>query len=188
MALGEKTRQAKGNLAKGRRLRAAEQLALTQKRLWQANLVVCIVLFFILSVWWIGIELGFFAKVSPKTEQIMEMADLMAIGIFFLELYSRFRKSDNKVKFLKANWMEIVVLLPIGLAFRAFRSVESLEAARVIRPLFEIKEMQTVIPGVAVFGEATARIAVEIKKWLTHYKVIADFFEFAVKSVKKIFK
>ncbi|MCX6769411.1 MAG: hypothetical protein NT051_01890 [Candidatus Micrarchaeota archaeon] len=187
MALREKTRQVRGKSAR-EQLKAAKRRALRQKRLWQLNLVICLVLFFILSVWWIGIDLGFFAKVSPQTEQMMETVDLIAIGVFLLELYSRFSKSDDKAKFLRANWMELIVLLPIGLAFRALKSVESLGSVRVIRPLFEIKEIQAVVPGVAIFGEATARIAIEVKKWLTHYSVITDFFDFAVKSAKKLFK
>ena len=157
-----------------------------QRRLWRLNLALALSIFLILAVWWIGIELGTFPQPSERTELLMEQADLLAIGVFAVELYAGFRKAQDKALFLRKKWLEIIVLLPLGVLFRAFRAAGELEilgsAGRVLR----LDRMPVAIPELAVVGRAAGSGLVGIHKWLCHYTVFSDFFGFVLKWRKRL--
>jgi len=148
-----------------------------QQVLWRLNLALAVILFFILSVWWICIEFGYLAEPGPATEWVMEIADLIAILVFAIELYRRYRKTKSKAEFLKKNWLEILALLPVGLIFRAGRIVEEVEIFRSLRLGAKLGEAPLVIPEVVfVSGKNFGAFLVKAQKYLAHYTVFSDFF------------
>ncbi len=159
------------------------ELERRQRRLWNVAIALCIIIFFVLSVWWIGIEMGFFATPGPKTVELMEYADLAAIFVFAIELYSRYRKTPDKLVFLKKNWLEILVLLPVGVMFRAFKSMESVEAVRSAGLALRVEKEGLVLPELAAAGRAVAHIIEGAHKWVMHFSVISDFFAMVSENV-----
>lgn len=157
-----------------------------QRRLWNLNLALCVVIFFTLAVWWIGIEFGVFPEPTPRMEALMEQADILAIAIFAIDLYSRFRKSGDKAQFLRKNWLQIVVLLPVGMVFRAARAVEELGILRSMRLAGRLSEMPLVIPEVAVAGRLAGAGLARAHGWLVHFSVITDFFKLVARWKGKI--
>jgi|GEM_PF-3573782 len=158
-----------------------------QKKLWRVNLILGVILFFILSVWWIGVEVGLAAPPSAAAEETMEIADLIAILIFAIELYGRYKKSQSKTEFLKNNWLEILTLLPVGLIFRAGRVLEEIEIFRSLRLDINLGEAPMVIPEVVFLsGKNLGRILLNAQHWLAHYSVFADFFGLAARWKKAL--
>ncbi len=172
--------------AAGRSRAEIRRLTHLQSRLWRLNLALALMIFLILAVWWIGIELGFFPQPPAESELLMEQADLFAIGIFALELYSGFRKAQDKAQFLRRKWLEIIVLLPIGTLFRAFKALGELEVLGKARAIVRLEELPVVVPELAVAGRAAGHGLVGIHKWLCHYTVFSDFFGFVMKWRKRL--
>ena len=165
----------KGKNAKGNR--EVLRLEGEQRRLWNLNLALCVFIFLILAAWWIGVEFGAFPEPAPRMEALMEQADLMAIGVFAIELYSRFRKSGDKAQFLRKNWLEIIVLLPVGMVFRAARAVEELQILRSMRLAGKLSELPLAIPEVAVMGKGIGSGLVRAHRWVGHFSIVTDFFK-----------
>ena len=180
-----------GNRKKNGKLRGGGSLAIRlqqrQKRLWDALLSLCIACFFILSVWWIGIDFGLVASPGERTEDLMELADLVAIGVFAIELYGRFRRTGDAREFLRRNWLEIAVLLPVGAALRFFRGVESLGVLRPASSVFRIGEDAAMVP-LASAGRTAAEAGAAVQKWASHFSGVSDFLEMIVESVGKLFR
>ena len=167
--------------------RAAHRLQKQQQRLWNALLSLCIACFFILSVWWIGIDFGFIAAPGERTEGLMELAELVAIGVFAIELYWRFRKSGDAREFLRSNWLEVAVLLPVGTALRVFRGAEAVGALRPVSSVFRIGEDAAMAP-LASAGKVAAEAGAEAQNWASHFSGVFDFLEMVWESVGKIFR
>jgi hypothetical protein len=156
--------------------------------LWNAALAICITIFFVVSVWLIGIEAGFLENPGGQAMANMELANMMAVGVCLIELYRRYRETPDKLQFLRKNWVEIIVLLPFGLVFRAARIAEGIPALRIAAPLFRLEEMNVAIPGATLsFRTATTALAAA-RKWLTHGSVIKDFFKMAAGAADKLRK
>ena len=169
-----------GKGAQARRTRhepagAARNDSLLQRRLWRLNLALALAIFLILAILWIGIELGAFPAPDEASARIMEQADLMAILVFGIELYSEFRRAEDKKVFLKTHWMEVIVLLPIGTVVRMFRAAEGLEVFAGIRKAAELEKFPMVVPEVTIIGKSAAQGAVRLHQWLCHYTVFSDF-------------
>lgn len=162
------------------------RLASLQRRLWRLNLALALIIFLVLAVWWIGIEFGLFPEPSEKTELLMEQADLFAIGIFAIELYSGFKKAQDKALFLRKRWLEIIVLLPIGVFFRAFRALSELEAVARAKSAVRLGEMPVLIPELAVAGKAAGRGLAFVHHWLCHFSVFSDFICLVLKWRRRI--
>ena len=167
--------------------RAERLLQQRQKRLWDALLSFCIAVFFILSVWWICIEFGLAAAPSEQTQDLMELAELAAIGVFAIELYRRFRKTGDTKEFLRRNWLEIAVLLPLGAALRVFRGVEALEALRPARVALRIGDDIAVAP-LASAGKTAAEAGAAVQKWASHFSGVSDFVGMVGENIGKIFR
>ena len=180
-----------GNRKKNGKLRGGGSLAIRlqqrQKRLWDALLSLCIACFFILSVWWIGIDFGLVASPGERTEELMELAELAAIGVFAIELYGRFCRTGDTWKFLRGNWLEIAVLLPLGAALRAFRGVEAMGVLGPARAVFRIGEDAAMVQFASA-GRAAAEAGAAAQKWASHFSGVSDFVEMVGENVGKLFR
>jgi len=164
------------------------ELEKSQRRLWNIALVLCIIIFFVLSIWWIGIELGAFARPGRQAEELMEMADLAAIFVFAIEFYSRYRKTPDKLVFLKKNWLGIIAILPIGMFFRLFRGLEGAGAFRSAELALKVEREGMVLPELAIAGRAVAHVLEGTQKWLMHFSVVSDFFALASETAGSALK
>jgi hypothetical protein len=172
----------------GRANAATLRLEKLQQKLWKANLAIAIIVFFVLSVWWIGIDLKYFEKPPQSTDDLMQLADLAAIGVFGIELYSRYRKTPDKVQFLKKNWLEIIVLLPMGLLFRFYRGLEAAGSLRPVSSALRIGDKGLLAPEVAWLGRAAAKLFAEAQEWVAHFSVISDFFAMVAENAGKLLR
>jgi hypothetical protein len=159
-----------------------------QRMLWNLLLAVGLVIFFVLSVWWIGIDLRMLPVPSQQTQDLMDAAELAAIAVFAIELYGRFRKSANAGEFLRKNWLGILVLLPIGILVRFARG---LEAAGLLRPAevaSKLGEDVKLAPALASAGKAAAHAGAEAQKWASHFSGISDFLAMVSETVGKLLR
>ena len=163
----------------GRGKRRVDSLKSLQRKLWRLNLALALAVFLMLAVWWIGVALGTFPAFSDREEWLMEQADLTAIIVFAADIYSGFRKAKDKKLFLRKNWLEIIVLLPLGTVFRMFRAfgqlgkLDSVLAAR--KGAEGVMEIPIVIPDVITRAKEVGKGALEAHQWVSHGKTFTEF-------------
>jgi predicted histidine transporter YuiF (NhaC family) len=58
---------------------------------------------------------------------IAGMAELVGLIMLFTDLTVNFSRAENKVRFLKKNWFELLLFVPFSFVFEAFRTYEILE-------------------------------------------------------------
>lgn len=153
------------------------ELNALQRKLWRINLALALAVFVTLAVWWIGIETRVFSQPSAREEWLMEQADLTAILVFGIDVYAGFRKAKDKGMFLRNNWLEILVLLPLGTMFRVLRSFEQLELIGVMKKSAGVMELPIVIPDVITHAKRAGRGVLEVHKMVSHGKVFTEFSE-----------
>lgn len=171
---------------KKRRLKGENEPETLQHRLWNTNLVLAVLLFFILSVWWIGVEFKFFAAPDMRTQELLDFADLAAIGIFAVEFAKEYRKEEDKVRFFRKHWLGIIAILPFGFILRAARIAKFLELPRQLEFVARLDELQLAMPGVALSAKAIGGGFVAAHKWLAHYTVFTDVARLAHRIVKGV--
>lgn len=181
--MGNRQKERVGGLGKG----AVRRLQKLQERLWNSLLALCIACFFILSIWWIGIDFGFLAAPAQQAQDLMDLADLLSIGVFAIELWRRFRRSGNAREFLRRNWLEIAVLLPVGTALRVFRGAEALGVLRPAGTVLRIGEDASVAP-LASAGRVAADAGAAAQKWASHFSGISDFVEMVAENIGNLFR
>jgi hypothetical protein len=143
-----------------------------QRALWNMNVAICILLFFFLAVFWLAAEFGAIPQPDARTAGVLEAAELCAIAVFAIELYSRYRQTADKRKFLAQNWLAIIAILPIGIIIRAARAFEVVGLLRPVAGTLRLAEADFLMPAVAV----SSRSALAVHRWLSHFQVFADFF------------
>lgn len=117
-----------------------------QHRLWTWCVVLSIFGLLLVTLFdWIGPRLWGWT-LTPSRERVLMQLDMLALGVLILEMGTQFRFAKNKVVFLKANWLIILALLPLGVMVRALRVFEGLEALRVFQMWGKLGELKVVVP------------------------------------------
>ncbi len=80
--------------------------------------------------------LDFFLMTSLRYTSFVEIFDLLVCGIFALDLGRRYKKTKGEIStatFVKRHGIEIFAIIPLDVAFRAFRLVRIFRFARLGR-------------------------------------------------------
>jgi hypothetical protein len=159
----------------------------SQRALWNINMAICIMLFFFLAIFWLAAEFGAIPRPSPRAIEVLEAAELCAIAVFAIELYSRYNQTPDKKKFLAQNWLAIIAILPIGILVRAARAFQAVGLLRPVEGALRLAEADILVPAVAVSGHSV----LAVHKWLSHFQVFSDFFSLiagAADRARRIFR
>ena len=157
---------------------------LCQRRLWGALLTACVVVFFIVAIIFLSVDFGAIPPLSENMALILEVIEFCAIIVFAIELYSRYRRTPDKKKFLMQNWLAILALLPIGIFIRSFRAAECVGLLRPLQGAFRLAEAEAIMPALLISG----RPLIALHKWLTHFHVFRDFFALVSAWGKSFFR
>jgi voltage-gated potassium channel len=96
------------------------------------NLLNIIVL--ILSIYVLGALVIDSVYILPKeTSLLLSYIDNGICGFFFIEFCIRFRNSENKVKFMRWGWIDLISCIPMINALRAGRLLRLIRLLRIIR-------------------------------------------------------
>jgi len=155
-----------------------------QRRLWGVNIAICVIIFFALALYWLAVEVKAFPEPGARTVEILEFAEICAITVFAIELYSRYRKTPDKRQSLAQNWLAIIAILPLGIIFRATRVFESVALLRPLAGELRLAEAEFFMPAIAV----SSRPLLALHRWLANYKVFADFFSLASAWARRLIR
>lgn len=80
-------------------------------------------------------------NLSPEYLSILHRMDYVVCLVFFIDFVRSFRAAENKLRYMKTGWIDLLACIPIIEEFRALRIMHVFRIIRVIRA---IKSMQTV--------------------------------------------
>lgn len=63
-------------------------------------------------------------KVEGFNLKVLEFLELSALLVLFVDLAVNFSRAESKLKFIRKNWLEILLFMPFAFTFRALRVFE----------------------------------------------------------------
>lgn len=101
---------------------------------------------FVLTIYVLGaliIDITF--KLSEETTRLLNFIDIAICIFFFIEFCIRFYQSDNKLKFMRWGWIDLISSIPMINFLRFGRILRFIRLIRIIRAFRTTKEFVTYI-------------------------------------------
>lgn len=96
----------------------------------------------VLSVYVLGaLLIDTFFKLPPETSKLLNYIDNLVCVFFFIEFTIRFKKSENKLQFMKWGWIDLLSSIPMLDCFRVGRSMRLLRLLRVLKAFRSTKNL-----------------------------------------------
>ena len=96
----------------------------------------------ILSIYVLGALIVDSVYVLPKeTSLLLNYIDNAICAFFFIEFCIRFRKAENKLKFMRWGWIDLISCIPMIDALRAGRLLRLIRLFRIIRAFRTTKKV-----------------------------------------------
>jgi len=97
------------------------------------NLAYEIIMVILAVVVAVNLYLSFFVNLTADQSVLVNRIDIFLLSIFVVDYLVRLYKTDNKIQFIKLNWIDLVAIMPFDMAFRAFRLARLTRIVRVLR-------------------------------------------------------
>lgn len=81
----------------------------------------------------VSLIISTFFNLSPEIKQLLDYIDNLICVIFLVDFFLRFFKSDNKLKFMKWGWIDLISSIPSFDMFRAGRLLRLVRILRILR-------------------------------------------------------
>lgn len=100
----------------------------------------------ILSIYVLGsLMVSSFAPLDPQTSSLLDTIDNGICVIFLYDFFRRFFKAEDKMKFMKWGWIDLLASIPALDIFRAGRLFRVIRLLRVLRALKSTKYLVSLI-------------------------------------------
>jgi voltage-gated potassium channel len=100
-----------------------------EQKLGFLNLLVLIFTIYVLG----AILIDTFFKLPPETSRILRIVDDVICIFFLFEFSIRFYQAENKLKFMKWGWIDLIASIPTFSLFRAGRALRLIRLLRILR-------------------------------------------------------
>ncbi|WP_421795147.1 potassium channel family protein [Haliscomenobacter sp.] len=80
-------------------------------------------------------------ELPPETSTLLQYFDNAICGVFFIEFCVRFAKAENKLKFMRWGWIDLIASIPTIDALRAGRLLRLIRLLRVVRAFRSIHNL-----------------------------------------------
>lgn len=132
------------------------------------NIIILILSIYVL----ISLLIDSFIKLPLETSKILNYVDNGICGVFLVDFAVRFKKADNKLKFMRWGWIDLIASIPtfdfmrVGRLFRLVRLIRIMRAFRstkhLVSHIFEnkIKGTFTAVAVIAILMVIFSSIAI----------------------------
>lgn len=133
------------------------------------------------------------AEVEPHQKVLLERVDIAIAFVFLFEWLWRFRKADDRPRFVRRWWWELLAAIPLtNEVAQTLRGVRLLRLVRIIRLLRVIRlgvRLHVMMRHAKTFGEAThlATISTTVASIIFMSAVGFHYFEFGVNQQVRSF-
>jgi voltage-gated potassium channel len=98
-------------------------------------------LILVLSIYVLGsLIVDTFFELDPEISHLLQLIDLAICGVFFLDFCIQFYKADNKLKFMRLGWIDLVASIPMIDFLRFGRLFRLIRILRIIKAFKSLKE------------------------------------------------
>lgn len=98
-------------------------------------------LILVLSVYVLGaLLIDTLFKIPEETSRLLQLFDFAICGIFFLDFCIQFSRADDKWKFMRWGWIDLVASIPMVDAFRVGRLFRLIRILRIVKAFKSLKE------------------------------------------------
>lgn len=84
-------------------------------------------------------------KLSAETSKLLNYIDIAICIFFFIEFWIRFYQAENKLKFIKWGWIDLVSSIPMVDFLRVGRLIRLIRLFRILRAFRSTKQFVTYI-------------------------------------------
>ena len=109
----------------------------TENKLSFLNLIVIVLTFYVLG----ALIVDTFYDLPPETSRLLSYFDFAICIFFFLEFIYRFIKAENKMKFMKWGWIDLLSSIPMVDFLRTGRLLRLIRLIRVVRAFRSIRQL-----------------------------------------------
>jgi len=100
------------------------------------------ILILVLSIYvLIALMIDTFMKLPPEVSRMLTLIDNIICGVFLFDFAQRFYKSENKLKFMKWGWIDLVSSIPSLDFMRAGRALRLIRLLRILRAFRSTKHL-----------------------------------------------
>ncbi len=107
-----------------------------ENKLGALNLVVIVLTIYVL----VALIVDTLFKLSPETSILLNYIDIAICIFFFIEFSIRFYRAENKLKFMRWGWIDLVSSIPMVNFLRAGRLLRLIRLIRVVRAFRSTKQ------------------------------------------------
>lgn len=93
-----------------------------------------------------------FFELDPEVSRLLSLLDDMICVVFLYDFVVRFRRAENKWKFMKWGWIDLLSSIPTLEYFRPGRTLRLLRILRVLRAIRSVKHLMTFVFAKKVKG------------------------------------
>ena len=100
------------------------------------------ILTLVLSVYvLIALLVDVFLRLPPETERVLSFVDNIICVFFLIDFFVRFRAAENKWRFMKWGWIDLISSIPELEYFRFGRALRLIRIIRILRAFRSIKHI-----------------------------------------------
>lgn len=100
------------------------------------------ILTLVLSVYvLIALLVDVFLRLPPETERVLSFVDNIICVFFLIDFFIRFRAAENKWRFMKWGWIDLISSIPEIEYFRIGRALRLIRIIRILRAFRSIKHI-----------------------------------------------
>jgi voltage-gated potassium channel len=101
------------------------------------NIIILVLTIYVLG----ALLVETFCVLPAETAKLLDFIDKAICLIFFVDFSVRFFKSENKLKFMRWGWIDLVSSIPVVNYFRAGRLLRLIRLLRIIRAFRSSKQL-----------------------------------------------
>ena len=110
---------------------------MSENRLGYLNLVVIVLSIYVL----IALLIDTFFKLQPEVSKLLNFIDDIICIFFLFEFCVRFYQAENKLKFMKWGWIDLISSIPTLEYLRPGRTLRLFRLLRVLRAFRSLKHL-----------------------------------------------
>jgi voltage-gated potassium channel len=121
------------------------------------------ILILILSIYvLVALVLDTFLEFSPEISDLLTLIDNLICGVFLYDFLYRFRRAENKLRFMKWGWIDLVSSIPTLDFMRAGRALRLVRLLRILRAFRSTRHLVQHIFRTRTHGTLTTAAIVAI--------------------------
>ena len=150
------------------RVRSAASLALMDDQGSEPKVGLLDLLVVVLSVYvLVGLVADTFFQLSPDMSQLLQLIDNLICVFFLIEFCVRFARAENKWKFMRWGWIDLIASIPAIAPLRAGRMFRLFRLLRVLRLFRSTRHLVKHVYRNRAYGTFTTVILIAVLLVLT---------------------